>query len=200
MTHGPPNDEKKRWRDFPPTCALPVKRNQKNPPEKSKMKKNPKLNPSKTTMGGALAALLVLTFTPFLASGGTGYGKLEGTWNVTVTVVNCTTGVPGPSFPRLNTFVASGEMQEFSAFVPPSQRGPGHGVWQHLTDGSYSYSIKFFRFNALGTFVGWVIEHRQVMVDVAGDSYTATGTGQVFDANGNLLFNTCATETATRFE
>ena len=41
--------------------------------------------------------------------------------------------------------------------------------------------------------------HREVVVDTSGTAYTATGTGQIFDVNGNLLANACSTETAPRF-
>jgi hypothetical protein len=36
------------------------------------------------------------------------------------------------------------------------------------------------------------------VVDVSGTTFTATGTAQIFDVNGNLLATGCATETATR--
>ena len=36
-------------------------------------------------------------------------------------------------------------------------------------------------------------------MDTSGTAYTATGTGQIFDVNGNLLANACSTETAPRF-
>ena len=149
-----------------------------------------------TAVRGALAVLLLLTFTPLLASAA---GKIEGTWNVTVTIVpNCTPGAQGPSFSRMNTFMQGGTMQEFSAFVSPSLRGPGQGVWSHSPKGHFSYDIQFFRFNSDGTFAGWVRERRDVVVDNSGSTYKATGTGEVFDANGNLLFTTCATEIGTR--
>jgi hypothetical protein len=75
---------------------------------------------------------------------------------VTVNVCN-----NGPTLTRLNTFMFGGTMQEYAAFVSPplvSPRGPGHGVWEHLTDGHYSYTVKCFVFNADGTLAGWRIE------------------------------------------
>ncbi len=72
--------------------------------------------------------------------------KLQGAWNVTVNVCN-----NGPTLTRLNTFMFGGTMQEFAAFVSPPlavPRGPGHGIWEHSTDGHYSYTVKFFVFNA----------------------------------------------------
>jgi hypothetical protein len=128
-----------------------------------------------------------------------GGGRLEGAWNVTVNICN-----NGPTLTRLNTFMFGGTMQEYAAFVSPplvSPRGPGHGVWEHLTDGHYSYTVKFFVFNADGTLAGWRIEMRDVVVDVSGSSYTATGTSQLYDVNGNPVGPpVCATETATRFQ
>jgi len=126
-------------------------------------------------------------------------GKLEGAWNVTVNVCN-----NGPTVTRLNTFMFGGTMQEFAAFVSPLvpvRRGPGHGVWEHLSDAHYSYTVKFFVLNADSTLAGWRIETRDVVVDVSGSSYTATGTSQLYDINGNPVGPPlCATETATRFQ
>lgn len=175
------------------SCLSQQKANYETETKKKEM--TPMKRLMKTIVRGALAALLVLTFTPLLASGGE---KIEGSWNVTVTVVNCTTGVPSATFPRMNTFALGGTMQEFSAFVAPSLRGPGQGVWSHSLNGHFSYDIQFFRFNPDGTFAGWVREKRDVVVDVSGNTYQATGTGKVFSANGTLLFSSCATETGTR--
>jgi hypothetical protein len=130
-----------------------------------------------------VACALVTMVAPTAAGQRTVGGKLEGAWNVTVNVCN-----NGPTLTRLNTFMFGGTMQEYAAFVSPplvSPRGPGHGVWEHLTDGHYSYTVKFFVFNADGTLAGWRIEMRDVVVDVSGSSYTATGTSQLYDINGN---------------
>jgi len=146
-----------------------------------------------------VACALVSMVAPTATGQGAMGGKLEGAWNVTVNVCN-----NGPTLTRLNTFMFGGTMQEFAAFVSPSlaaPRGPGHGVWEHLTDGHYSYTVKFFVFNANGTLAGWRIEMRDVVVDVSGSSYTATGTSQLYDINGNPVGPpVCATETATRFQ
>jgi len=83
----------------------------------------------KTTLRGALAAVLVLTFTPLLASGA---GKIEGAWNVNVTVRNCITGQPVATVYRMLTFADDGVIQESAAFfnpLTPALRSPGHGVW-----------------------------------------------------------------------
>jgi hypothetical protein len=129
---------------------------------------------------------------------GNGARGLEGAWTVTVTVRNCQTGAAIRTFPRMNTFMQGGTMQEFAAAVAPSLRGPGQGVWSFLYDGSFTYALHFLRFNADGTFAGSVVEHRSVQV--SGDTYNATGTGEIYDANGNVVTATCATEAGSRFE
>jgi hypothetical protein len=100
------------------------------------------------------------------------------------------------------TFADDGVTQEFAAFfnpLTPALRSPGHGVWSHLANGNYSYDVQFFRLNADFTLAGWNREHREVVVDVSGTTFTVTGTAQIFDVNGNLLAAGCATtETATR--
>jgi hypothetical protein len=154
--------------------------------------------PIKTAVRGALAALVVLTFTPLLASGA---GKIEGAWNVNVTVRICATGQPVATVYRMITFADDGVIQEFAAFfnpLTPALRGPGQGVWTHLANGNYSYDVQFFRLNADFTLAGWNREHREVVVDNSGTAYTATGTAEIYDLNGNLLTTGCATETATR--
>ena len=149
--------------------------------------------------GEPLAALVALTFTPLLASGA---GKLEGAWNVNVTVLSsCTAGQPIATVNRMITFADDGVLQEFAVFVnplAPALRSPGHGVWSHSSNGNYSYDVQFFRLNANFTLAGWNREHREVVVNHSGTSFTATGTAQIFDANGNLLATGCATETGTR--
>jgi len=146
----------------------------------------------------AVACVLVTMVAPTATGQRTVGGKLEGAWNVTVTICN-----NGPTGTRLNTFMFGGTMQEFAALVSPLvpvRRGPGHGVWEHSTDGQYSYTVKFFVLNADSTLAGWRIETRDVTVDVSGSSYTATGTSQLYDINGNPVGPPiCATETATRF-
>lgn len=125
---------------------------------------------------------------------------LEGSWNVSVTVRNCQTGDAIRTFPRMNTFMQGGTMQEFSAAVAPTLRGPGQGVWSYLPTRRFSYAVQFFRFNADGSFAGSVRERRNVEVSRFRSTYNATGTGEIFDGNGNLIATVCATETATRFE
>ena len=69
------------------------------------------------------------------ALGGTG---LVATWVVQVTQRDCASGAPlGVPFYSLLTFNEGGTMTETTAnpMFFPAERGPGHGVWSHLTGG-----------------------------------------------------------------
>ena len=87
----------------------------------------------KTTLRGALAALLVLTFTPLLASGA---GKIEGAWNVNVTVRNCATGQPVATVYRMLTFADDGVIQESAAFFNPLTPARRRISWKRTTSGA----------------------------------------------------------------
>ncbi|MCA1622774.1 MAG: hypothetical protein LC778_03075 [Acidobacteria bacterium] len=129
-----------------------------------------------------------------------GARTLEGSWSVQTTVYNCQTGATLQTFPKMNTFMQGGTMQEFSAggsFL----RGPAHGVWYHERGQSYSYALQFFRFNADGTYAGLTRARWQVNLDLTGNSYTAnTATIEIINPAGVVVNRLCATETATRFE
>jgi hypothetical protein len=166
--------------------------------EARKERENMKAKWIRLSVRGALALLLALTFTPMMAVAA---GKLEGAWNVNVTVRVCPTDQPVATVYRMITFADDGVLQEFAAFfnpLNPALRGPGQGVWRHLANGNYTYDVQFFRLNANFTLAGWNREHREVVVDASGTSYTATGTAEIYDLNGNLLTTGCATETGTR--
>ena len=154
----------------------------------------------KTIMVPLVVACALVTMVAPTASGQrTMGGKLEGAWNVTATSCD-----PGLTATRLITFNFGGTLQEFTALVVPLvpvRRGPGQGVWEHLTDGHYSYTLKFFVLNPDSTLAGWRIEIRDVSVDVSGSTFTATGTSQLYDINGNPVGPLgCSNEAGTRFE
>lgn len=125
---------------------------------------------------------------------------LEGSWDLQVTLRNCQNGTPIRTFPGMNTFMRGGTMQETGAGTPPSLRTPGHGVWSHLGGRRFSTVLQFFRFNADGTYAGTQKARKQIELSRFASTYTSTATVEIFDANGNLIGTSCATETAARFE
>ena len=126
-------------------------------------------------------------------------GKLEGVWNVTVNVCN-----NGPTATRLNTFMFGGTMQEFTALVSPLlpvPRGPGHGVWEHSNGGNFSYTVKFFVFNAdlallrdgVSRCGMWSWTFQEAVIRPPGRLNSTMSSGNPVGPP------VCATETATRF-
>ena len=148
-------------------------------------------------------ALVVSVFAmnaPVLVSGQDGGGRLEGTWNVQVTLRNCQTGAQIRTFPSLTTFVAGGTTFDSTSSIPQAQKTPGHGVWSHVGGNIYRFSFKSFTFDPGGNFTGWTkIAHEATLGSNAAE-YTSTGTAELYNANGTLFLTGCSTTTATRFE
>jgi hypothetical protein len=126
---------------------------------------------------------------------------LHGTWRVTRTAVDCITGQDILSFPAIMTFNQGGTYTGYG--VPPGGdpgQGTEYGVWQR-EPGSHNYSNRavFYSYTAEGDFDGRGEATEAIQLTTA-DSFTGTGTVQIFDADGNLIVTICATSTGTRFE
>lgn len=166
-----------------------------------------KKNALKKTGGMVLAVLIIsiLSLGTAFAQDGTksqadGGGRLEGTWDVQLTVLNCQTGAPIRTLPELATFMSGGTMLDSTSGVAQSLKTPGHGVWSHTTGNIYRFSFKSFSFDASGTFTGWTIVRHDLTLNLRATEYTSIGTAEVYNANGVLMFRGCSTTTATRFE
>ena len=127
--------------------------------------------------------------------------SLQGTWRVTGTVVDCITGQDIFSFPRIETFHQGGTYTGYG--VPPGSdpgQGTEYGVWQR-EPGSQNYLVRVvaYSYTAEGDFDGRGEATEAIQLTTA-DSFTGTGTVQIFDADGNLIATICARETGTRFE
>lgn len=82
--------------------------------------------------------------------------------------------------------------------APPTAHGPGLGTWQYLGGRKYSAPFQIFNFNPDGSFAGVQIIERKITLDGDADEYTSVVTFEALDANGNVNFSGCGTETATR--
>ena len=125
--------------------------------------------------------------------------KIEGVWDVQVTLRSCQTGDPILTFRAMNMFIRGGSLI-YTGNTPPTANGPGFGRWQHLGGRHYDSTNRFFRFNPDGTFVGVLRVKRNITLSRGGDEFTGTNTAELFDANDNLIVTLCATETAKRVE
>lgn len=150
--------------------------------------------------GMALALLLSAMFAPTWVSGESGGGRLEGTWNVQVTLRNCQTGAEIRNFASLTTFMFGGTTLDSTSGIPQALKTPGHGVWSHVSGNTYRFSFKSFSFDPAGNFTGSTKITHEAELASNGTEYSSAGTAEVYDPNGNLTFTGCSTTTATRFE
>ena len=152
-------------------------------------------------LGGiALVIALSAMFTSAWVSGQGGGGRLEGTWDVHVTIRNCQTGAEIRSFPSVTTFIFGGITIDSTSGIPQAQRTPGQGVWSHVSGNTYRFSFKSFSFDPADNFTGWTKITHEAELDSNGNEYTSAGTAEVYAPNGNLITTGCSTTTATRFE
>jgi len=126
-------------------------------------------------------------------------GKLTGTWNMQITLNDCS-GHVIRSFPTLVEFVAGGTLTEASGGTAPALVTGGKGVWSHTTDSTYAFRFKDFNFNSSYVLTGWSIISGETTVDATGNANAGPATVQVYDPNGNLLATLCADAAGTRFE
>ena len=89
---------------------------------------------------------------------------------------------------------------ESQAGTPQALKTPGEGVWQHATDNTYAFRFKFFTFNSLNVFTGWVIVAGKTTVNSTGDANAGYATVKVYNTSGVLLVSLCAETAGTRFK
>src|SRR5207302_9477813 len=117
---------------------------------------------------------------------GTVGGRLQGTWEMQITLTDCA-GHVIRSFPSLIEFVAGGTMVESISWTQQAMKTPGEGVWRHTTDNAYAFRFKFFTFNSQNVFTGWTIIAGETTVDETGNANAGSATVKVYDPNGVLL-------------
>jgi hypothetical protein len=154
----------------------------------------------KAIVGLALAISLLLMVGPVWVSGQSGDGRLEGTWDVQVTIRNCQTGAEIRTFASLTTFMSGGTVLDSTSGIPQALKTPGQGVWNHVTGNTYRFSFKSFSFDASGNFTGSTKITHEAALASDGQEFTSAGTAPEYDPNGNLISTGCSTTTATRFE
>jgi hypothetical protein len=154
----------------------------------------------------ALTILMVAAFTQVWVSaqGDTGQG-LVGSWDVTVTPRDCATGNPAPfppPFYGLQTYHQGGTMTESDPgnLGAPTTNVGGQGVWSHLRAREYSVAFRIARFNPDGSAAGKDVIRDVISLGWGGNTYTSTGTIEIFNPAGIRVFVGCATTTGTRFE
>jgi hypothetical protein len=130
--------------------------------------------------------------------------SLQGTWRVEITPRNCQTGARMPPFFFLLSFAQDGTLTEVMnapAFLP-GQRSIGLGVWSHTRGNTYKIVSEAFILFDSPTTPGFTRGRQRLKWDITvdGDQAAIDATSQFLDINGNVLANTYANGTGTRFE
>ena len=137
-----------------------------------------------------LALGLAASSTMLQAQEGSG---LLGVWNITVKVVDCTTGAPIRTVHALQMYSLGGAFTETTG---TASRGISEGVWSNSGGQTYTAHYWFYRYNPDGTFASFAQATNQVTLGDGG-TFTAVGIIQDAWANGTNTIG-CVTQTATR--
>ena len=124
---------------------------------------------------------------------------IVGTWDLQVTFVDCTTGVPLlPPGKSLVSYNQGGTYIEEASGTPPSRRYPGLGVWQHVRARTYALAFKIFQYNADGTSNGRIVVNAETEHNL-DDTLTSTAVARIYNAAGDLIVSRCVNSVGTRF-
>ena len=145
-----------------------------------------------------ISALVALTFTAsqmtLLAQD---EHSLVGTWDVSVTVRNCSNGGIIRTVRSLQMFDKTGSMTETAN---TASRGISLGAWSHghERDQIFPASYWFFRYKPDGTFASIAKILDTITVSPDGTEFTSVGTVEDFDQSGTSLSVGCFTHSAKR--
>ncbi|MDQ2735450.1 MAG: hypothetical protein M3Y55_10770 [Pseudomonadota bacterium] len=153
------------------------------------------------TMLPAVAAFLVLQ-----ACGGgedaraqttTTPDPLEGFWQSSISLKDCSSGAPLGGFRGLTLFNQGGTASADNN-QPSATKGTAMGTWTKSATGTYVVNLRFWRYLPDGSPAGQQRLTRTITLAADGNSLTSTITTQALDASDNVMQSACGTETGTR--
>ncbi|MFV8782517.1 hypothetical protein ACNKU7_08860 [Microbulbifer sp. SA54] len=146
-----------------------------------------------TCTGALLAGSLLTQASAFAQEGAENARRIVGLWDVTISITNCTTGLPFPvpPFPGEHKFEAGGTGQ----IVPgtnPAATSAHMMVWKYLGGGDYQWTAKYFRFDTDptnstpdGSRIGHTIIRSVVNISADGTTYLGLGEVTNYDLSGD---------------
>jgi len=126
--------------------------------------------------------------------------RIEGTWQVQVTLQNCQTGAALRTAPAFLTFEQGGTLVETTTVFSSAQRSPGHGFWEHTGGKTFKAVSKAFIFNPDGTWTGTQTITQQIEFGDDPDVFNSNATTEIIAPNGAVILSGCATAVAHRLE
>jgi hypothetical protein len=122
---------------------------------------------------------------------------IEGVWDSTITIKDCTTSAVMTTFKGAGTFHRGGTLSADNSMPPPS-RGAAMGIWKRGTGSNYTANLWFMRFNADGTLAGTQKVQRTLALGADSNSLTGTLTLQIINPAGTVVQQGCGSEVAVR--
>jgi hypothetical protein len=126
--------------------------------------------------------------------------KIEGTWRVQITPVNCQTGnQAAPTFPALATFGGGGTVVTSDGSLSPTSRGAGHGIWTFVGSGAYEAFTEAFLFTD-GVRSGTMQIRQAIQIEHGGYEFMSKVSSRELNVDGSTRFVRCATSVGQRME
>ncbi len=122
---------------------------------------------------------------------------VEGAWASSVTLKDCASGATITQFNGFSLFHRGGTLSADNS-TPVPTRGAAMGIWRRGTTGAYSANMVFMRFNADGSVAGTQKVERTLTLAPDGNNLSGTLKVNGYAVNGDLLAQTCGSETAVR--
>ena len=139
---------------------------------------------------------------PDASAGGTPNPKaLVGSWLETVTFPPESGRPPLKSlvsFHADKTMVASD--QGGVTTEPPFAQSSGHGVWTHLKQRTFAYSVRYLFSDLSGNLQAYLRVRGVYTVSQSGNEYNGTSFAEVLDVDGNVLFSIEVTNAGERIQ
>ena len=122
---------------------------------------------------------------------------IEGFWQSTVALQDCTTGASLGGFRGLTTFQAGGTASADNS-QPPATKGTALGSWKRSMSGGYVAELRFWRYKPDGTPDGQQRLTRTFTLAADGKTLNGTVSSAALDVADNPVRTVCGTETGAR--
>ncbi len=122
---------------------------------------------------------------------------IEGLWQSTVTLQDCSSAAPAGGFRGLTMFARGGTATADNT-APPATKGVAIGTWRRTAAGTHVAEFRFWRYLPDGTPAGQQRLARTITLAADGNSLTSTITSVSLDTADNVVRTVCGTENASR--
>lgn len=127
----------------------------------------------------------------------TAVDPIEGVWESSVVIKDCTSGAVVRTFRGEGMFQHGGSLSGGNS-LPQATQGIALGNWKQGAVLGYTANQRLLRFNLDGTLAGSQKIQRAITLAADGNSFTGTITAQIIDPAEVVVQSICGSETAVR--